>query len=88
MYEAIRKLPYIFKFASASLKEDGTFADIAFANRWVEKGAEGCPSLGNCHPEYLLDAELVADINELFNRTYERWKAGGCEEPAPEEPQP
>jgi mono/diheme cytochrome c family protein len=81
MFEATRKLPYLFKFASASLEEDGTFKDIAFANRWVEKGAEGCPPLGNCHPEYLLDGPLVAAINELYTLTYERWKQGGCEAP-------
>lgn len=88
MFEATRKIPYIFKFASTSLKEDGTFSDIASANRWVEKGAEGCPPLGNCHPEYLLDADLVADINALFNLTYDRWKKGGCVDAPAEAPKP
>ncbi|MBM4358388.1 MAG: hypothetical protein FJ096_09795 [Deltaproteobacteria bacterium] len=80
MLEATRKIPYILKFASATLEEDGTFKDIAFANRWAEKGAEGCPPVGNCHPEYILDGPLVAAVNQLYTLTYERWKQGNCEE--------
>lgn len=78
MLEATRKIPHIFKFASATLDEDGTFADIAFANRWAEKGAEGCPPVGNCHPEYILDGALVAAINELYALTYDRWQKDAC----------
>ena len=84
MLAATQKLPFILKFASATLTEDGTFSDIAFSNRWVEKGAEGCPPIGNCHPKFKLDAQLTADINTLFTKTYDRWLADDCAEaPAP-----
>jgi mono/diheme cytochrome c family protein len=83
MLEATRKLPFILKFAATTYQGDGTFKDIAASNRWPEKGAEGCPPIGNCHPKYLLDTQLIADLSELFNRSYEHWKKGDCEPPAP-----
>lgn len=88
MYEATQKLPYILKFASVSLKEDGTFSDIAFANRWTEKGTEGCPPVGNCHPKFVLDSQLTADINTLFTKTYEHWQNNDCVEPQAPSPKP
>jgi mono/diheme cytochrome c family protein/predicted small secreted protein len=85
MFEATRTIPFIFKFASASLNPDGSFKDIAFSNRWAEKGAEGCPPIGNCHPTFKLDTQLVADINTLYTLTKQHWKDGECGDVPPPE---
>jgi hypothetical protein len=76
-----QKMPYILKIASATLNGDGTFADIAKTNRWVEKCVEE-GMLGNPHPPCTggqLPAEYAESINLFFEATYERWAADQCD---------
>jgi hypothetical protein len=78
-YEKTKQMapkPYLLKFASAVLDDNGAFKDIAKANRWIEKGQEDCP-IGQCHPPFVLDQNVVDAINQLFDLTYDHWTAAG-----------
>ena len=91
MFEKTKTVPYILKFAAATLNEDGTFDDIARTNRWVEKCVEE-QLVGNPHPPCVngqIALEVVDAINLFFDATYTRWMNGECDtvEPPPEEQQ-
>ncbi len=81
MFELTQQMPWIMKFATVTLNEDGTFRDIVRANRWVEKCVES-QLVGNPHPPCVggnLDQNVIAAINGLYDATYERYKANECE---------
>lgn len=82
MFLLTQKMPWIMKFATVTLNEDGTFKDIVRANRWVEKCVES-QLVGNPHPPCqngTLNNNVIAAINGLFDATYARFSADLCEE--------
>ena len=81
-FEASKKMPYLFKFANATLTVDGTFDDVVNANRFVEKCVEN-PMVGNPHPPCVngqIDTQLIQNLQSFFEDTKKRWAAGKCDE--------
>jgi hypothetical protein len=81
MFELTKQMPWILKFATVTLNEDGTFAGIVRANRWVEKCVES-QLVGNPHPPCqndVIDANVVEYINGFFDATYERYMNDECD---------
>lgn len=81
MFLLTQQMPWIMKFATVTLNEDGTFKDIVRANRWVEKCVEE-QLIGNPHPPCVggtLDANIISDINGLYDATYARYAADECD---------
>jgi hypothetical protein len=88
MFEKTQLVPYILKFAAATLNTDGTFKDIARTNRWVEKCVEE-QLVGNPHPPCVdgqIAGDVVDSINMFFDATYERWANNACDQAVPPPP--
>lgn len=75
-FTRLQQSPYIMKFALPTLNTDGTFKDIAPALRFKDRGTE--PG----HPQYTLTTNRVNALNNFFQLTYTKWKAGNCPAPA------
>jgi hypothetical protein len=71
-FAALRTMPFVLKFAVASVNPDGTFADIVAANRFLDRGQE--PG----HPAYKLSSNRTQALQDFFQATYASWKAGNC----------
>jgi hypothetical protein len=88
MFMHTQTIPYILKFAAATLNTDGTFKDIAKTNRWIEKCVEE-QLVGNPHPpcqNEQIDPLVAESINLFFDATYQRWADNKCEEAVPPPP--
>lgn len=64
--------PWVEKYATASVKPDGSFADIIPTNRFRDRGVEAG------HPPYQLTAARQTALDTFFMLTYTHYKAGNC----------
>ncbi|HZS37730.1 MAG TPA: hypothetical protein VFF06_12925, partial [Polyangia bacterium] len=71
-FAAIKKMPYIMKFALADVNVDGTFKDIVPADRFKDRGME------TGHPAYTLNTARLTALTTFFTTVYGKWKAGTC----------
>jgi mono/diheme cytochrome c family protein len=76
-FNALITMPFIMKFAEASVAVDGTFTDIVATNRFKDRGTE--PG----HPSYTLTTARQTALTSFFTLTYNKWKAGNCVAAAP-----
>lgn len=70
----LRSLPFLFKFAELEANPDGTFKDIAPANRFSARGSEITLS----HPPFTLSSANEQALTDFFNLTMTHYKAGNC----------
>lgn len=67
-YDNQRKAPYILKFATGTVNEDGSFKELVPAGRYEQKQAD------NGHPNYLMDPARVQSIQQFFDLTKARYQ--------------
>ncbi len=67
-YDNQRKTPYILKFATGTVNEDGSFNELVPASRYEQKQAD------NGHPNYLMDPARVQAIQQFFDLTKARYQ--------------
>ncbi len=67
-YDNQRKTPYILKFATGTVNEDGSFNELVPAGRYEQKQAD------NGHPNYLMDPARVQAIQHFFDLTKARYQ--------------
>lgn len=81
MFEQSRDFPFIKKYISGTVDENGAFAGLVAARRIQNKGleAENCDQeTDNCHPVYSLPPNKVEAVDNFVALTMERYEAGGC----------
>jgi hypothetical protein len=76
-----RDFPYVKKLVSGTVNENGAFAGLVEARRFINKGPEAgnCnPQIDNCHPVYSMPPNQVAAIEDFVDLTLARMAAGNC----------
>src|SRR5690606_34360437 len=80
-----RNMPYILKFVTGTVNEDGSFRDLIISGRYEDKRDD------NGHPNYIMANNRLESIQQFYELTYVRYQAqfqpGGvaC---TPDNPQP
>lgn len=77
-FTKFQQFPYIQRLVVGRVKDDGTFEDIEFARRLVDKGTEAQQLQANSHPRYSLPSELVTGLTTYVLETLSNMKAGRC----------
>jgi hypothetical protein len=74
-FDRLHTMPWLLKFANASVNPDGSFADVVASNRFADRGKEAG------HPAYTLTTARAKALTDFFNLTYTKYKAGNCTPP-------
>ncbi len=81
MFEQSRNFPFIKKYVSGTVDENGAFAGLVASNRVINKGLEAAdcnPQIDNCHPVYSLAPQKQEAVNNFVNLTLDKYELGGC----------
>jgi cytochrome c553 len=81
MFAQSREFPFVKKYVSGTVNENGAFAGLVAANRVINKGLEAgdCdPEIDNCHPVYSLSPTNLAAVEQFVSITMELYENGGC----------
>ncbi len=73
-----KEFPYIKRLVTGTVDENGNFADLVAARRFIEKGQEPCGENQNCHPKYSLPPNMVTAVESFVDLTLENWRNGTC----------
>ena len=80
-FQMNRDFPYVKKLVSGTVDENGAFAGLVEARRFINKGLEAgnCnPQIDNCHPVYSMPPPQIAAIEDFVDLTLARMAAGNC----------
>jgi len=83
-FEMNQEFPYIKRLVTGTVDQNGAFAGLLPANRFVNKGleAQSCdPQTQNCHPTYNLPPGIKTGIETVVNNTLDRMANGDCGTP-------
>jgi hypothetical protein len=75
-FNLLHTMPWLLKFAQATVNPDGSFADITPTERIRDRGNEAG------HPIYTLTTTRQQALDDFFKLTYTHYKAGNCTAPA------
>ncbi len=86
-YDNQRAMPYILKFATGTVNEDGSFKDLVLSGRYESKQAD------NGHPNYLMDPARLQSIQAFYDLTYGHYRDAiesgtACTRDTPVDPPP
>jgi cytochrome c553 len=62
-----RKMPYILKFVTGTVNDDGSFKDLIISRRYELKRDD------NGHPNYIMAEERLNSIRDFFDVTYTKY---------------
>jgi hypothetical protein len=74
-YNLMHTMPWLMKFAQATVNADGSFKDITPTERIRDRGSEAG------HPVYTLTTARQTALDTFFQQTYTHYKAGNCPTP-------
>ena len=63
-----RKMPYVLKFVTGTVNDDGSFKDLIISRRYELKRDD------NGHPNYIMADERLNSINDFFDLTYTKYQ--------------
>lgn len=63
-----RKMPYVLKFVTGTVSDDGSFKDLIISGRYEMKRDD------NGHPNYIMANDRLASIEEFYELTYARYQ--------------
>lgn len=81
MFNKSRTFPYVKKFVSGTVDENGSFAGLVEARRIINKGNEAAncdPDVDNCHPVFSLPPAKVQAVEDFVSLTLTKYENGGC----------
>lgn len=67
-YMGQRQMPYILKFVTGTVNDDGSFKDIVISRRYELKMND------NGHPNYIMSQDRLQSIQSFFDLTYARYR--------------
>ena len=63
-----RKMPYVLKFVTGTVNDDGSFKDLIISRRYELKRDD------NGHPNYIMADERLNSIRDFFDLTYTKYQ--------------
>jgi hypothetical protein len=63
-----RKMPYVLKFVTGTVNDDGSFKDLIISRRYELKRDD------NGHPNYIMATERLDSIRNFFDLTYTKYQ--------------
>ncbi|MFO0550597.1 MAG: hypothetical protein U0271_19540 [Polyangiaceae bacterium] len=84
MFDRSRDFPFIKRYVSGTVDENGAFDKLVASNRIINKGleAQSCdPDIDNCHPVFSLPAAKQQAVQNFVDATLQKVEAGGCTAP-------
>lgn len=82
-FEMNREFPYIKRLVTGTVDENGQFAGLIPALRYIQKGQTECGENQNCHPAYSLPPGLESAVLDFVDLTLEAMENGTCDQPPP-----
>lgn len=82
-YDQSRQRPFLLKYVTAKISDEGAFEDIVPSNRMLNKGTETCSydDVSACHPRYTLLPNVTTNIEGFIAEVHTRWINGNCDAP-------
>lgn len=68
-YSQQRNMPYILKFVTGTVNDDGSFRDLVISGRYEMKRDD------NGHPNYIMADDRLASIQTFFDLTYAKYSS-------------
>ena len=80
MFQETQVFPYITKWVSGTVDQNGAFKDLVASNAIVNQSqlASQCMQGTPCHPKFQLDPAVVSAMNDFVTNTLTKWHAGTC----------
>jgi hypothetical protein len=80
MFTETQQFPYIMKWVTGTVDNNGNFKDLVPSNAIVnqEAAASQCMAGTPCHPQFQLNPDVATAINTFVTTTVTKWHAGTC----------
>ena len=80
MFQQTQQFPYITKWVTGTVDQNGNFKDLAPSNAIANQSAlaSQCMKGTPCHPKFQLDPNVQQAITNFVTNTITAWHAGTC----------
>jgi hypothetical protein len=80
MFSETQQFPYIMKWVTGTVDNNGNFKDLVASNAVVNQQAAAAQCMAGtpCHPQFQLNPDVVTAINTFVTTTITKWHAGTC----------
>lgn len=85
MFSETQQFPYIMKWVTGTVDNNGNFKDLVPSNAIVnqEAASSQCMQGTPCHPKFQLNPDVATAINTFVTTTITRWHSGACSSATP-----